>query len=174
MRKPLGDSPFYLNMIGVMDDGMRKNYITNNICIGDKDSSYMNFDVVVNMNYPYNRIPHGKIGRREESVHKNNCTLYLVGLCDHDSENINDYIDIIIPKLQKRYEENNDTKFLFHCFAGKSRSVAITLAFMIKVMRISFDDALSLIKEERPIIIPRPLFIENIRDKNYDSLSGNI
>ena len=92
------DSPFYFNMNGFIDDGFRKNYITPNICIGDFLSSYDDFNVVININYPYNRIPHQKIGRREEYK----CNLYLVGMYDDDSENICSYIDIIIPKLKKR------------------------------------------------------------------------
>lgn len=159
------DSPFYFNMNGLIDDGFRKNYITPNICIGDCESSYIDFNVVININYPYNRITHQKIGRREEYKDDHKCNLYLVGMCDHDSENICSYIDIIIPKLKKRYEEDNNIKFLFHCYAGKSRSVAIALAFMVEVMGMSFDDALLLCKEKRPIIEPRKLFIDMLRDR---------
>ena len=86
-------------------------------------------------------------------------------MCDHDSENICSYIDIIITKLKKRYEEDNNIKFLFHCYAGKSRSVAIALSFMVEVMDMSFDDALLLCKEKRPIIEPQKLFIDILRDR---------
>ena len=161
------ESPFYLNMCGMIDDGYRKNYITPNICIGDMDSSYLNFNVVVNINYPYNGIPHRKMGRREEKTDNNSCHLYLVGMCDHDSENICEYVDMIIPKLRMKYNEDNNAKFLFHCYAGKSRSVAVALAFMVEVMEMSFDSAMLLIKEKRPIVEPRPLFIEMLR-KHYN------
>jgi len=180
MIKSGKDSPFYMNLLGEIDDGMRKDWIIPTVCIGDYNSSYFGFDVVVNANFPYNRIPHRKIGRREEPnvLYPDcnlylGCTLYLVGLCDHDEENIDDYVSNIIPKLKKIYDENPDTQFLFHCFAGKSRSVAIALAFLVEVMGMAFEDALGRIKEKRPIIEPRPSFIKTLRMK-YNSVSDAV
>jgi len=43
----------------------------------------------------------------------------------------------------------NDIKFLLHCYAGKSRSVAIAIAFMVEVLGMTFDSGLELIKEKR-------------------------
>ena len=101
------------------------------------------------------------MGRREEETYDHKCTLYLVGMC----ENICECVDIIIPRLRKKYDEENNTKFLFHCYAGKSRSVVIALAFMVEVMGMTFDNALLLVKEKRPIVEPRPLFIEDLRKR---------
>ena len=159
--------PFYANIRGFYDDGMRKNWITPTVCIGDGWSSYEWFDVVVNANTPQNRIPHKKIGRREEQSLSSKCTLYLVGMYDADIEDVNRYVDILIPKLKVRYEQDPTTKFLFHCFAGKSRSVALALAFLVEVMNMEFEEALVLVKDRRPIVNPRPHFIETLR-KRYE------
>ena len=159
--------PFYANMHGFYDDGMRKNWITNTVCIGDWCSSYEEFDIVVNANTPQNRIKHKKIGWRKEKSDNHNCTLYLVGMYDADIEDLNNYINKLIPSLKLRYEQDPTTKFLFHCFAGKSRSVAIALSFLVEVMNMSFDEASELVKEKRPIVLPRPLFIDTLR-KRYE------
>lgn len=161
------DHPFFVHLAGVIDVGYSKNWITPTLCIGDLTSSYEPFNVVVNCNYPYNRIPHGKTGRREEHMHSTTCTLYLVGLCDHDTDinTLEGCIMYLIPRLRKKYEENNKYTFLFHCYAGKSRSVALALAFMVEVLGMKYDEALQVIKEKRPIIEPRPLFIETLRNK---------
>ena len=158
-------SRFYLSMCGACDLGHNKNFITPNVCIGDGDSSYEPFQVVVNANFPPNRIGSGQIGRREECVYNHSCTLYLIGMCDHDSEPLDVYLNYIIPRLKKKYEENPKTKFLFHCFAGKSRSVSLALGFLVEVMDMSFEDALLLVKEKRPIIEPRAKFIDTLRER---------
>lgn len=159
--------PFYFQLSGACDDGDSKDWITPTLCIGNASSSYEPFHVVVNADYPNNRSRHKTYGRREEEMGKTKCTLYLVGLCDHDTEkeNLEGCIAHLIPRLRKRYEENSDTKFLFHCFAGKSRSVALALAFMVEVQGMSFEDALQLVKEKRPIIEPRISFIDMLRQK---------
>lgn len=159
-------NPFLGNFIGAYDDGYRKHWITPYVCIGDSTSSYQEFDVVVNADYPNNFIPHGKCGRRDEK-HKKNCTLYLVGLCDHDSEieNLEGCIEYLIPRLRKKYEEDKECTFLFHCYAGKSRSVALALAFMVEVLGMEYYQAYEFIKEKRPIIKPRPLFITFLETK---------
>jgi len=154
---------FYINMNGAMDDGFVKHWITPTVCIGDWRSSYTEFDVVVNANMPHNLIAHRKIGRMEETLNGRTCTLYLVGMYDSDTEDLNGYLEILLPRLKKRYEQDPNTTFLFHCFAGKSRSVVIALAFLVEVMGMTFEAAYELVKTKRPIIEPRPSFIEGLR-----------
>ena len=106
----------------------------------------------VNANFPPNRIPHGSIGRREEEVYDKKCTLYLVGILDNEKENLDLYLDYLIPRLKAKYEYNPNSKFLFHCFVGKSRSVVLAIAFLVEILGMKFEEALELVKEKRPII----------------------
>lgn len=162
MTKP---SPFLLKMDGDRACGeTEKDWITPTICIGNLYSNYKEFDIVINANYPYNKARHGSIAEREKKLN-HRYTLYLVGLCDHDSEPILEYVDKLIPRLRMKYEENPKRKFLFHCFGGRSRSVTLALAFMVEVMGMKFKDALKLVKEKRQVVKPRPLFIEALRRK---------
>ena len=142
-----------------------KDWITPTLCIGNLYSNYKEFDIVVNANYPYNKVKHGSIAEKEKKLGKHAYTLYLVGLCDHDSEPILEYVDNLIPRLRKKYEENPKRTFLFHCFAGRSRSVTLALAFMVEVMGMTYKDALKLVKEKRQMVKPRALFIETLRKK---------
>jgi len=160
--------PFYLNFMGACDGVtyVNKHWITPKVCIGDAESSYERFDIVVNANYPHNYVKHGNIGRKEMTDYK--CTLYLVGMCDHDTEDIIPYVEDLIPRLKIKYNEKPSLKILFHCFAGKSRSVSLALAYLVEVIGMNLDDALSLIKEKRPHVDPRPLFIETLRNKYLD------
>lgn len=163
--------PYFMqNILGAYDQGFSKSEITPTLSIGDVTSSYEPFQVIVNANYPYNNIQHKMCERRIEIIKKTECTLYLVGLCDHDSEidNLLDCIEYLIPQLRSSYHENTGYKFLFHCYAGKSRSVALALAFMVEVIGMKFDNAFELVREKRSIVEPRSLFIETLREKYKD------
>ena len=61
-----------------------------------------------------------------------------------------------------RFIENvkKDGKVLIHCQAGISRSPTIGIAFLMKMNKLSFNDAFSLVKEKRPIIEPNLAFIQ--------------
>ena len=154
---------FYYNFFGLRDDGDSKHWITPTLCIGNVTSSYEHFNMVVNANYPYNHIMHRKYSQIEEQ----DCTLFLIGLCDNNTEieNLEGCIEYLIPRLRKKYEENKESKFLFHCYAGKSRSVVLELPFMVEVLGMKFNVALELIKEKREIIDPRHTFIETLQKK---------
>jgi hypothetical protein len=156
-------SPFFLNMTGAYDTGTHKDWITDTICIGNGNSSYESFDVVVNADYPTNRFKHGGCGRREEKLDSHCCTLYLVGLYDDDSEPLDFHLNYVMPRLRAKYTANPRCRFLFHCYAGKSRSVVIALAFLVEVLNMTLENAFALVKEKRPIIEPRPFFMEILR-----------
>jgi hypothetical protein len=164
-------NPFYLQLMGVCEEIDSCHWITPCLSIGNSMSSYVPFQVVVNANFPSNCISHKKCGRREEQMGASKCTLYVVGLGDADSEiaNLEKCIDHLIPRLRIKYNEHPEYKFLFHCYAGKCRSVALALAFMVEVLGMKFTDALELIKEKRPCVKPRQLFIETLR-KRYETL----
>lgn len=57
-------------------------------------------------------------------------------------------------------------KVLIHCNAGISRSAAITLAYLMKTLNLSYDTAWTLLKAKRPSINPNIGFI--IQLKNYE------
>lgn len=48
---------------------------------------------------------------------------------------------------------------LVHCFAGRSRSVTIILAYLMKKHRMSLSHALELVRSKRPQVGPNPGFM---------------
>ena len=52
---------------------------------------------------------------------------------------------------------------LLHCKAGISRSATILCAFLMQCMRITTDEALTLIKKRRPCIRPNRGFLQQLR-----------
>ena len=49
-------------------------------------------------------------------------------------------------------------KVLVHCFAGKSRSATICIAYLLKTSGMEYHAAFELVREARPIINPNPGF----------------
>eukprot|EP01135_Chromosphaera_perkinsii_P001483 Nk52_evm12s179 gene=Nk52_evmTU12s179 len=50
--------------------------------------------------------------------------------------------------------KKSKTNILIHCYAGVSRSVVITLCYLVTVKNYKLQDAYELVKERRPIISP--------------------
>ena len=130
------------------------NYITESIAIGNHQSKYDDFDIVVNLNYPANNVEHMEV---TESIIENKL-VYKVGIKDTTNENMLNILNELIPKLLENF--NSDKKILFHCYQGISRSGCIATMFISLIKNISLEDSFSLIKAIRPIIAPNPGFIK--------------
>ena len=53
-----------------------------------------------------------------------------------------------------------DTKILFHCYAGVSRSATFAIAYLMKTNMITVDKAYELVKMKRNMINPNKGFME--------------
>lgn len=60
----------------------------------------------------------------------------------------------------------SDGRVLVHCNAGVSRSAAITIAYLMNNMRISYETAWEIVRSKRPVINPNIGFILQL--KNYE------
>lgn len=132
-------------------------WITNDIAIGELNASYVEFDTIVNLAYinPFvsNGVEHGKLTIKSNANKK----IYCLGVYDTDNDTslFIELIGKVIFDISK--------KILFHCQAGKSRSVCMALAYLCIKEKMSVDDGIRLIKEKRPIVNPRPLFVEAVK-----------
>ena len=61
-----------------------------------------------------------------------------------------------------------NSNVLVHCYAGISRSASIVIAYLISYLSMSLIDALTLVKQARPIICPNENFIEQLVDYEED------
>ena len=72
----------------------------------------------------------------------------------------NDFIDDAIM---------DNSNILIHCQAGRSRSVTILAAYIIKTFGIDVDTTLDIIKNKRRIIKPNKYFVSQL-EKYYTEL----
>jgi protein-tyrosine phosphatase len=140
------------------------NMITPTIAIGDHTTSYEPFDVIVNLNFPFNgvRANHVQIDEMENIETKQHKILFRVGINDSPdpNERMDKLLDRLVPMLMNLYNQNNRYKFLFHCYAGISRSSTVAICFLNAVTGLSFVDAYRFAKARRPIIHPNDKFLE--------------
>ena len=73
-------------------------------------------------------------------------------------------VNEILPEVLPYIHENvtNNRRVLVHCSAGKSRSVSIVAAYLMKYKDMKVDEAFDFIKSKRSIIDPNPSFVETL------------
>lgn len=62
----------------------------------------------------------------------------------------------------KRAIDNGGT-VLVHCNQGRSRSVTVTVAFLMRHCDMSLLDAMQLVRDKRPVACPNPGFFEQLK-----------
>ena len=126
--------------------------ITPYISIGNYTSSYVDFDVIVNLNHPYNNTTHHNIIEKDFNHKK----LFMIGLLDAPDEEMLCLLKIMMPKLLALGRK----RILFHCYAGISRSATLAIAYLVHTNNISLQDAINLVKSKRNIIQPNNGFMK--------------
>jgi len=136
------------------------NWIDKNVAIGNRNSDYTPFDVIVNLNYPFNNVEHNNIKREINIINYKEKIIFNIGINDNENEKMLDILKIVIPKLRRLYEQDKNIKILFHCYAGISRSTTLAIAFLCKVKDLSLARAIALAENQRPIIKPNSGFLK--------------
>lgn len=127
--------------------------ITNDIAVGDSDSDYDDFDIIVNLFMETNECELGQVIMKQE----NNKTIYNIGLLDHPGleKTMLNLLNDMIPKLITY----DNKKILFHCFAGVSRSATFAIAYLMAKQKLSVKEAYDMVKSKRDIIQPNDGFM---------------
>ena len=142
---------FFFNLAGTFEDD-NYSWITERVAIGSHISPYLPFQIIVNMNYPYNGATHNSIQRKKYTFDYRNYIIYTVGLNDDKKFSIIPILTQLLSLLRDECETRKNLRILFHCFAGKSRSVAAALAYLVEIDKMKYIDALQLVKDKRPIV----------------------
>lgn len=67
----------------------------------------------------------------------------------------------------------NDSAVLVHCLAGVSRSVTMTLAYLMHSRSLSFDEAFALVRLRKPDISPNFHFLRQLQLFERQSMDEN-
>ena len=91
-----------------------------------------------------------------------NITYMNIPIDDTSSQNIEQYFDSSYNFIENAVNTNNN--ILVHCFAGRSRSASILIAYFMKKNNWSYDLAYQYLKEKRQIINPNKFFINALKE----------
>lgn len=77
---------------------------------------------------------------------------------DNLNENIAKYFNVAYDFI-----EQDEGKVLVHCMQGVSRSPTIVISYLMKKMKMTYDEAYKMVKEKRPCIDPNIGFIQQLK-----------
>lgn len=86
--------------------------------------------------------------------------IFQINIRDTPADNIGKYFDDAFSFIQRGRKEG---AVLVQCMAGISRSSAIILAYMMRRLGVSLDNALTYLKQKRPKINPNEGFMNQLR-----------
>ncbi|KAL9237600.1 hypothetical protein vseg_012128 [Gypsophila vaccaria] len=90
-------------------------------------------------------------------------TYKVIEVADREETDLAQYFDECIDFID---EAKRSGGVLVHCFVGRSRSVTVVLAYLIKKRGMTLSEALELVKSKRPQASPNPGFIKQLQ--NYE------
>jgi protein-tyrosine phosphatase len=128
--------------------------VTEHVAIGSYQASYQPFDVVINLDYPYNKVEKNEIKHGQEN------TSYVIRCGYHDNDEMQlEHIQYVV-QLLTDFEKKADKPLylLFHCYAGVSRSVTLAIAYLTQRENKTAKEIYDKIKQVRPRVNPNPHF----------------
>jgi hypothetical protein len=130
--------------------------------IGNANSSYDPFNIIVNLDFPYNGVPHHALTTELTSDKK---LIFRVGIYDSPDEPMGEVLEALVPFLITLVKYHyNKPRLLFHCRAGISRSASVALAYYGKQMKYDLTKAYSQLATRRPVIQPNPGFVAALEE----------
>jgi len=103
-------------------------------------------------------------------THPNDFVYKIINIPDREDVNIENYFDECFAFIDEAKRTGGGV--LVHCFVGKSRSVTVVVAYLMKKHGMSVSEALKHVKNKRPIASPNSGFMLQLQ--NFEkSLRGS-
>ncbi|XVF28914.1 hypothetical protein REPUB_Repub15cG0073700 [Reevesia pubescens] len=103
-------------------------------------------------------------------AHTNGFVYKIIPVLDKEDTNLSRYFDECFDFIDEA--KNQGGGVLVHCFAGKSRSVTIVVAYLMKKHGMNLSQALEHVKSKRSLAAPNSGFIRQLK-KLEKSLQAN-
>lgn len=94
--------------------------------------------------------------------HGDDLTCKIIPVSDHEDTNLAQYFDECFNFIEEARRTGGGV--LVHCVMGKSRSVTIVVAYLMKKHGMTFSQALEHVKTKRPLASPNAGFIRQLNN----------
>ncbi|KAI4378880.1 hypothetical protein MLD38_016302 [Melastoma candidum] len=94
--------------------------------------------------------------------HPDDFTYKVIAVSDREDTNLRQYFDECFDFIDEANQSGGGA--LVHCFVGRSRSVTIVVAYMMKKHGMTYLQALEHVKSRRPQACPNSGFVSQLRD----------
>ncbi|KAK7363709.1 hypothetical protein VNO77_05861 [Canavalia gladiata] len=95
-------------------------------------------------------------------AHPGDFVYKVIDVADRDDVDLKQYFNECFDFIDEAKRHGGNV--LVHCFAGRSRSVTIIVAYLMKTRGMSFSEALQHVRSKRPTAYPNPGFIQQLED----------
>ncbi|KAJ1405616.1 Tyrosine specific protein phosphatases domain [Sesbania bispinosa] len=95
-------------------------------------------------------------------AHPGDFVYKTIDVVDRDDANLKQYFNECFDFIDEA--KRHGGRVLVHCYAGKSRSVTIVVAYLMKTRGMSLSEALQHVKSKRPQAAPNPGFIRQLEE----------
>eukprot|EP01130_Rhizamoeba_saxonica_P015045 TRINITY_DN6675_c0_g1_i1.p1 TRINITY_DN6675_c0_g1~~TRINITY_DN6675_c0_g1_i1.p1 ORF type:complete len:307 (+),score=42.76 TRINITY_DN6675_c0_g1_i1:191-1111(+) len=100
------------------------------------------------------------ITKEWQEYHRDAFIIHRIEIFDYPNLNISDHFEEAFNYIESVREDNG--KVLVHCVAGKSRSVSVTIAYLMKFSNMTLREAYNHVKLQRDIIRPNSGFMHQL------------
>mmetsp|Transcript_35927 Transcript_35927/g.49864 ORF Transcript_35927/g.49864 Transcript_35927/m.49864 type:complete len:240 (-) Transcript_35927:234-953(-) len=107
-----------------------------------------------------------------EELFPESFTYKTIQVLDQSEANLKEHFGTCISFINKALRLGRG-KVLVHCYAGKSRSASIVLAWLMQCRGVTLDQALALAQSKRPVIQPNLGFMCQLREFEDELASKN-
>jgi len=94
-----------------------------------------------------------------------------IDIIDTPSSELYQYFEKTFEFIEKGRQEG---AVLVHCFAGISRSATVVVAYIMRKLKLTLDDALGLVTDARPIVCPNEGFIRQLQKYEVEIKANTI
>ncbi|KAI8613738.1 hypothetical protein BC830DRAFT_1170004 [Chytriomyces sp. MP71] len=91
-----------------------------------------------------------------------------IGIYDHPDEEIDGPIRKGVKFIDAARSQNSKARILVHCKAGRSRSVAVVIGYLILIQKMTLKDAYDLVNKARKGIIPNIGFMLALKNMEME------
>ncbi|KAI4345571.1 hypothetical protein L6164_012679 [Bauhinia variegata] len=93
-------------------------------------------------------------------AHPNDFVYKIIQVADRTDTNLREHFDECFHFIDEAKRLGGGV--LVHCFVGRSRSVTIVVAYLMKTRRMTLTQALQHVKSIRPVAAPNPGFMSQL------------